>query len=628
MPRTLRRGRLFHKYLTVFVGLFTAGVLASGGAEIYFSYQENERALARIQHKEAEAAADAIERFVEKMEHRLEWIARPSSSADASSVERRREEFERLLSLTPEISDVIYLDESGREQLRASRLAPPVVGRQADYSRLARVVAAEEGGRFFGPVYFRRGSVPYMTIGMTGNEPAAGMVLAAVNLTFVRNVVSEIKIGSAGYAYVVDSGGRLVSHPDMSLVSQQRDLSSLPQVQAALDDDPASAGEPVDEATVDRNLGGRQVLAASAAVSGPRWTVLVEQPLEEAYAPLYASILRTGIFVLLGLAASLLASLVFTRRMVAPIRALQEGAARIDAGALDQRIRVRTGDELEALADEFNSMAARLEDSHANLERTVQERTQELARALEELEAASRHKSEFLANMSHELRTPLTGIIGFSEVLLERMLGDLNKEQEEYLRGVLAAGQHLLALANEILDLAKVEAGHMDLEISTFSLPTTLANALTMLRERARGRGIVLTSQVDPGLEDVEGDERKVKQVVLNLLSNAVKFTPDRGQVEVVARRADGEVWVSVRDTGVGIPPEDYGRVFEEFRRVGENTATVEGTGLGLALTKRLVELHGGRIWVESNVGVGSTFTFSLPVRRSATLEPLVAASA
>jgi len=237
----------------------------------------------------------------------------------------------------------------------------------------------------------------------------------------------------------------------------------------------------------------------------------------------------------------------------------------------------------------------------------------EIADKSAQLEAASRHKSEFLANMSHELRTPLNAIIGFSEVLVDRMFGELNEKQDEYLKDIYASGQHLLSLINDILDLSKIEAGRMELEVSDFDLPGAIGNALILVRERASRRGITLGHSVDERLGTIRGDERKVKQVLLNLLSNALKFTPEGGRIDVSARVHDGVAEVSVADTGVGIAPEDQEAVFEEFRQVGTADKKVEGTGLGLALSRKFIELHGGRIWVESEVGKGSTFRFTLP---------------
>jgi signal transduction histidine kinase len=241
---------------------------------------------------------------------------------------------------------------------------------------------------------------------------------------------------------------------------------------------------------------------------------------------------------------------------------------------------------------------------------------QEIEDKSRQLEAASRHKSEFLANMSHELRTPLNAIIGFSEVLVDRMFGELTEKQDEYLKDIYASGQHLLSLINDILDLSKIEAGRMELEVTDFDLPSAIDNALILVRERATRRGITLGHSVDERLGSIRGDERKVKQVLLNLLSNALKFTPEGGRIDVSARAHDGVAEVSVADTGVGIAPEDQEAVFEEFRQVGTADKKVEGTGLGLALSRKFIELHGGRIWVESQVGHGSTFTFTLPVRR------------
>jgi signal transduction histidine kinase len=232
-----------------------------------------------------------------------------------------------------------------------------------------------------------------------------------------------------------------------------------------------------------------------------------------------------------------------------------------------------------------------------------------------ELEAASQHKSEFLASMSHELRTPLNAIIGFSDVLLQGMFGEMTEKQTEYLRDILASGQHLLSLINDILDLSKIEAGRMELDLSAFDLPTAIDDALLLMRERAGRRGLALERHVDQRLGELRADQRKVKQVLLNLLSNAVKFTPEGGRIDVRAGLVDGAVEISVTDTGIGIAPEDQDAVFEEFRQVGEAETKAQGTGLGLALCRKFVELHGGRILVKSEIGAGSSFAFTLPNR-------------
>jgi signal transduction histidine kinase/CheY-like chemotaxis protein len=242
----------------------------------------------------------------------------------------------------------------------------------------------------------------------------------------------------------------------------------------------------------------------------------------------------------------------------------------------------------------------------------------ELKQQSAELEVASRHKSEFLASMSHELRTPLNAVLGFSEVLLERMFGELNERQEEYLRDIHGSGKHLLELLNEILDLSKVEAGRMELEYSSFPLRRVLDGTVSMLRERATAHGIDLRVEVAAGIDQVYADELRLKQVVLNLMTNAVKFTGDGGSVVVRATRSGTEVQIAVTDTGRGVPPEDRERIFESFQQGGRGPSQEEGTGLGLTLSRRIVELLGGKMWLESEVGVGSTFGFSLRGRQNA----------
>jgi signal transduction histidine kinase/ActR/RegA family two-component response regulator len=239
----------------------------------------------------------------------------------------------------------------------------------------------------------------------------------------------------------------------------------------------------------------------------------------------------------------------------------------------------------------------------------------ELERKSAELQVASQHKSDFLASMSHELRTPLNAVIGFSEVLLERMFGDLNARQEEYLRDILNSGMHLLELLNEILDLSKVEAGRMELELSVFSLRGTIEHAIALVRERAALHSISVTLEVDPRLDLIESDELRFKQVMLNLLSNAVKFTPNGGQVAVRAVRTDHRLAVTVTDSGIGIPPEDQERIFESFQQGQRGPSREEGTGLGLTLCRRIVTLMGGTMSLQTEVGVGSTFGFTVPMR-------------
>ncbi len=323
--------------------------------------------------------------------------------------------------------------------------------------------------------------------------------------------------------------------------------------------------------------------------------------IEESHAAYQRSLLAIMGFGVGAVALAILLGVALSLSIVRPIRAIEARFAGISQGEFSRHVAVTNRDELGTLASDLNRMS------------------DELARLYDEVRSANRHKSEFLANMSHELRTPLNAVIGFSDVLEQRMFGELNARQAEYVRDIAGSGRHLLDLVNEILDLSKVEAGRMELEPVEFALGDAIRAALLFVRERAAVHGIELAADLPEDLGTVTADERKMRQVLLNLLSNAVKFTPNGGLIAVSARRSDGEIQVSVRDSGIGIAPEDQPKVFEEFQQVGKpSDRSREGTGLGLTLAKRFIELHGGRIWLESELGRGTTFTFALPIGRTA----------
>jgi len=787
------RGGLYRKYVILIITLVSVTLLVSGAIGMYRTWLETRSALLQIERGEAATAVVRIEQFVREIENQIGWTSLPQVVEGANPLEVRRFDYVKLLRQVPAITEATWIDGKGIEQLSVSRLKMDALGAGNDRAADPAFQVASTGKTWFGPVYFRKETEPYMAIAVRAGRAGAGVTVVEVNLKFIWEVVQKIGIGKTGYAYVVDANGLLVAHPDISLVLQKTTLASLPQVKAALAPPaPATpgveaslgAGEAVDRA-------GREVLSAWAKIDALGWAVFVEQPTQEAYAPLYATAMRTALLLVAGMLLSILAGFVFARQMIGPIRKLQEGAAAIGSGNLEQKIDVRTGDELQALAEQFNAMAGRLRESYAGLERKVEARTAELTDTLErqtataeilsvisrsptdtgpvfdeilhkatrlcdaetgtlfrydgttfhpvavripdpafaavrrkpitpgprsglgriaasrsvihthdvreaegylsgdptaretadiggartwlgvpmlkedtlvgamaiyrkevrpfderqiallvtfanqaaiamenvrlfheieekshELEVANQHKSDFLANMSHELRTPLNAIIGFSEALDERYFGELNEKQGEYVKDIHTSGKHLLSLINDILDLSKVEAGRMDLDLADFDLPAAIDNALTLVRERAQRHGLALSRELDAALGTVRADERKLKQILLNLLSNAVKFTPEGGSVSVHAKPIGGMIEVAVRDSGVGIAPEDQAAVFEEFKQVGTDyTRKGEGTGLGLSLARRFVELHGGELRLESTPGKGSTFTFTLPVR-------------
>jgi signal transduction histidine kinase len=790
------RRSIYRKYLALIIALVAGALVVSGAIGVYFSYLETRHSLFSLAQEKAASAATRIEQFVKEIENQVAWTTLlPQAAEGTDPLEPRRFDFVRLGKLVQSITEANYIDAKGCLQVKESRLEISGAGEcLADLSKDVRFLGARASGVYYGPVYFRKETEPYMAIALA-DSGRRNVSAVEVNLKFIWEVIQRIRIGETGLAYVVDKDGHLIAHPDISLVLQKTDFSTLPQVKNALQAK-SDAGEAEERRMQGeaRDRNGRPVITAYARVEHRNaegkvveppldWYVFVEQPTAEAYKPLYASLARSGALLVAGLLLSILVGLIFARRMTNPIRALQDGAVAIGAGDLNQKIDVRTGDELQQLAEQFNRMAGELKESYAGLERKVEERTVELKTTLEQqtataeilrvisgamtesqpvfdaivknchalfpgsrvalgllhedrievrasvgdasgldtyemtmdrgsglatsimqartvhlpdlaqaagefprlsqrfsqygsalytpmmregrpigaiavlrpetgpfsdkaitllqtfsdqavitienvrlfneiqeksrqLEVANRHKSEFLANMSHELRTPLNAIIGFSEVLDERYFGELNPKQAEYVKDIHGSGKHLLQLINDILDLSKIEAGRMELEVGDFDLPAALQNAMTLVRERAQRHGIALGLDVDPTLGSFRADERKFKQIMLNLLSNAVKFTPEGGKVSVAAKLNGSAVEVSVSDTGVGIAPEDQAIVFEEFRQVGRDyTRKAEGTGLGLALTRRFVELHGGAISLSSALGKGSTFTFTLPIR-------------
>ncbi|OUM00823.1 GAF domain-containing protein [Variovorax sp. JS1663] len=954
-----RRWHLFPKYALLIIALVGGMLVASGAVVIYFSYRENQEHVIALQAEKAQAAATRIEQYVLNIEHQLGWTALPRPEAPGTDLrDARYTEYLKLLRQVPPITDVAWIDGEGREQLRVSRLTMNEVGSAIDRAADPGFRSAIGGKMWFGPVYFRLGTEPYMALARPAG-PGGGVTMAEVNLKFVWEVVSRIQVGAKGLAYVVDANGTLIAHPDISLVLKKTDMGTLPQVAARLRPNSDAAQQAA------RDLSGERMLATHTRIPTLGWTVFVESPRAEAFAPLYATLQRMALVLVLALLASMAATFFLARALVRPLRALQAGAARIGAGDLDRRIEVRTGDELEGLADQFNHMAAQLRESYAQLEGKVEQRTAELSEALafqtaisgvlrvisespndvqpvfeaildnairllnsstasvlrydgrllhriaqrnwtpraiedagryypgppdprmlsgrviaartvvtiddasadpgydphtalaggwrrmlgapllkdgapigvivvawtepgptpqrqidlletfagqaaialenlrlmnetkealaqqtataevlrvisssvadekpafdaildgcqrlfaatgmgialvdeggtlhnggfrgareallramvgafprplagsatglairerrvvhyadvlgaadapapvrqvaeaagnfsiaiapmlwdqrgvgavmvlrdpphpfadkelallktfadqaviaiqnarlfaeiqeqgRQLALANQHKSEFLANMSHELRTPLNAIIGFSEVLAEQMFGEVNEKQLEYLKDIHTSGHHLLSLINDILDLSKIEAGRMELDLSSFDLPLLLDNTTTLVRERALRHGLTLAQDIDLRLGEWVADARKLKQVVINLLSNAVKFTPAGGRVTLRAHALGKEaVEIAVIDTGVGIPLDQQALVFEEFRQAAGNyLRKAEGTGLGLPLARRFVELHGGTLRVESAPGEGSMFVFTLPRRTPA----------
>ena len=378
------RSRLFTKYVALFVAVVAVALLSNGIFEVFFYYREHKAALIRIQHEQAEAAAAKIGQFIKEIESQLGWTTQLPWSA--GSIEQRRFDALRLLRQVPAITELAQVDSTGKERLRVSRLAMDVVDLGLDLSKDAKFTEAVAHKVYYGPVYFRRESEPYMTLSLAGTRKDAGVSIAEVNLKLIWDVVSQIKVGERGHAYVVGAGGRLIAHPDISLVLRNTDMSKLVQVQAA---QAGGAVADTDSLQGTKNIQGQEVLTASAPITPLGWTMFVELPVEEAYASLYAALQRLAVVLAAASLFAVLAGIFLARRMVGPIQALRAGAERIGSGDFAQRISIKTGDELEGLANQFNDMGARLQESYADLENKVEQRTAELSESLEQQTATS-----------------------------------------------------------------------------------------------------------------------------------------------------------------------------------------------------------------------------------------------
>ncbi len=770
-------------YFLISVILIGGGLITSGLVEIYFRYHESRDQLGRLQKEIAAGAAFKIESFVQEIHNTLKGATKSRDIAPKGLTPDFRFELEKLLLIAPAVTEAVALNEKGRIQVQASRLRTVLPDARKDLSGSEPFKQAREGKSYFGRVYFVRGSEPYMTIAVPIERFAGdviGVLQAEVNLKYIGDVVSSITIGKAGYAYAVSRSGELIAHPDISLVLQRRNVRQLAAVKAAFESQPGVA--PLD-ALVTKNIQGKEVLSSFAIIPDFGWAVIVDRPLAEAYEALYASMLRTAALFLIGLSMALFASYFLARRVVQPVRILREGVERIGTGDLGYRLNLKTGDEIEVLADEFNKMTSQLEESYANLEQKVEDRTRELTESLEQqtatsevlrviagspkdvqpvldvvaeraaklcdaedaiifrafgdyhqrvakfgsipapdfpvsitrgfpggraildrktvhihdieevleteytdvrsiqkeigqrtvlatpllregvaigaivirrlqvrpftdkqiallktfadqaviaienvrlfqeiqekneqLEAASRHKSQFLANVSHELRTPLNSIIGFTRIVLRRTEGKIESLQKENLKKVLISADHLLSLINELLDLAKIEAGRMEAYAETFKVDEIIRMAMSTVEPMLRNGRVNLVTDIAPDIPPLKTDRDKLKQSVLNLLSNAVKFT-ESGEIKVTAWRDNGSLKLTVSDTGIGMNPEALRYIFDEFRQADmSSTRKYGGTGLGLAIVKKFINLMGGDIVVASEEGKGSTFTITMPL--------------
>jgi signal transduction histidine kinase/ActR/RegA family two-component response regulator len=581
----------------MFVAVVCSALVTMEAFDIWFSYREQKSLLIRVQREQAKAAAASIGQFVKEIQGQMAWAT--FLSWDHSTFEDWRLDAVRLLRQVPAVTEVAQLSGSGQELFRISRQAMDVVASHADYSHDAFFIQAMANKVYYGPVYFVNGSEPYMTLAMAGLQPGNGVIVAQVNLKFIWDVVSQIKVGEGGYAYVVDDQGRLIAHPDLSLVLRKTDMSQLPQVQVARIARTNSTSDRA-FAPVETNYG--PVLSANAAVDALNWLVFVELPTHDALAPIYTSIFRSAALMLVALLLALLAGLFLARRMVVPIRMLRDGATRVGHGDLTHRISIDTGDELEALGEQFNAMAARLHESYSGLESKVEERTRQL-------EAANQAKSRFVAAASHDLRQPLHAL----GLFVAQLHGKLRAAERSQLIGRIDdALSAMNELFSALLDISKLDAGATTINITVFPVAQLLAHAETTFAGTAREKK--LSFRALPSDAWVRSDFILLQQIVFNLVQNALRYTRSGGVVVGCRKRGD-QLRIEVWDSGIGIAADQHDKIFGEFYRLGEpDRDRRAGLGLGLAIVDRLCRLLDHPIEVKSTVGKGSVFAVTVPL--------------
>jgi signal transduction histidine kinase/CheY-like chemotaxis protein len=602
------RGPLFRKYVSLFVAVVCVALAANSLLDIWLSYRQQNILLMRIQQEQAKSAAAKISQYIKEIEGQLAWATLLPWSTD--TLDEWRFDAVRLLRQVPAVTEVAQLDAAGREQILVSRLVKDAVGNQTDFSREDFFVKAVADKVYYGAVHFVRESEPYMTLAMAGVRRDYGVIVAQVNLKHIWDVVSQIQVGAHGRAYVVDPSGRLIAHPDISMVLRNTDMSRLAQVRAARTEGSAA---PSEQLPVTEDIEGRRVLSVHAPVGLLGWLLFVELPVDEAYAPLYASIQQSAALLVAALALAAFAGLYLARRMMIPIRALHEGAVRIGRGDLDQRISIKTGDELEALGDQFNRMAAQLQDSYASLERKVEERTHQL-------EVANSAKSRFLAVASHDLRQPLHALGLFVAQLRTTMTAAERQRLVEHIDTAVAMVNELF---KALLDISRLDAGVLTPGITEFPVAKLLERVQATFAGTAKEAG--LDFRIVPNDAWVRSDFVLLEQILFNLVSNAVRYVASGG-VLIGCRKRGRDLRIEIWDTGPGIPDDQREKIFGEFYRGNDpqhdQRGLGGGLGLGLAIVDRICRLLRHPIELSSDVGRGTRFSVIVPIVAATTKAP------
>jgi two-component system NtrC family sensor kinase len=646
-----RRRPLARKFALAFVGLVTGVLLLNGAMTLWLAWQESERATLAAHQDKAAAAAERIIQFIGGIERELGWTTRIEWSG--LSLEQRRYDFIRLLRQTPAITEVIQLDGAGKERLRLSRLEPDSVDSGTDRSQEPYFKQATANQVWYGPVYFRRGSEPYMTLAVAHAGRSSGVTVAEVNLKLIWDVILAIRVGEHGLAYITDARGRLVAHPDIGLVLRDTDMAALPQVAAAISAAHQANGGGTMAKAVDLN--GQPELSAHAPIPAVGWLVFVEQPVDEALAPIHVALERGLLLLAVALIVAIGAGAWLGRRMAVPIRQLAAGAKLLGEGDLAHRIAIRSGDEIETLADRFNVMASHIQESYATLEAKVEARTRELSRSLEDLRTTQHRlvQSEKLASLgqltagiAHEIKNPLNFVnnfAGLSVELVDELRTLVTGSADSLNPAVRAEIDEVAALLRSNLEKIKQHGQRADSivknmllhsrqdggERRSVDLNAMVEESLNLAFHGARaerpGFNIDLVRQLDPTVGALEIYPQELTRVLLNLFSNGFYATHARKEASgdpgfkptlTVTTRVLGErVEIRVHDNGTGIPDSVKAQIFNPFFTT---KPAGEGTGLGLSISYDIVvKQHGGMLDVETMPGQFTEFILSLPRSRS-----------
>jgi signal transduction histidine kinase len=618
----------FARYWFALAAIASLPTIMSGFMDGWFVYRDSFSAAVDRQTLQARAAAHLIERNVLQPVDRVRFVAGIPWDYETATASEQLAEMRRVIRLFPLVERIQRVAPTGAVIAFHSQNGS---ARRIDPAERDRLAHADRGQR--SAVLVRR-TVPGDWSIAFAERGTGNWLVADLRTDVVNDLVRATPSTRTGLVFVVDPDRNILAHPDLSFVYAREKLTdlrgwnavgALEEVFSAAAPQEGSLGEIRAQGSADPSFVDRWFVAYRR-IPELGWTVFALAPSAGFRAQVRAVAMRTAGIALAANGLALLVALALARRLSRPLAELATVSQRVADGDLTAQARVRGDDDVGRLCRQFNAMVDELRESYGQLERRVAEKTADL-------EQANRHKSEFLAQMSHELRTPLTSILGFSDVLKAQMFGPLNEKQTEYLHNIHASGQHLLVLINDLLDLAKVEAGRMTLAVEPFDVRSLAESAQAMVRERARTKGVSLGIHIDPTVTSAVADGLRVKQVLVNLLSNAVKFTAAGGSVDVSVRRIEAThpggadtieqsiqtrpaLLFKVIDTGIGIAPEDIARLFTDYGQVSKGPSVVqEGTGLGLVLSRRLVELHGGEIGVRSEPGRGSTFYFALPER-------------